>query len=776
MQTLRNQILVVIVGLVLLTATTILGVFWLNMGKYTRNRVDSNFQAATQTFKQQLKSRQIQLFNSAELLTSDFGFKQAIASRDTPTIKSALINYKSRAHADMMFLTDLSGNVTASTLSAIPAKTPFPVSSLIKDAEQRGAAVSTIRLDGSLYQVVLVPVRAPRPIALAGIGFKLDRSVASELKSLSGLDVTFVVTGNKVVASTLPEADLDAALSAPNTVSHWFGVPFATVSLFVTRHLSIEGVGHNLVQLVLTDSLRNATGQFDRLRRETLYLALIILALAFVCSALLARNMSRPLNRLVAAATAIARGEFQPDVSSRNDTHEISTLFHAFNKMGHGIKEREARITWQAQHDDITGLLTRNRLIERLDEQIRAGTYPFIVAIFTVPDITNISDAFGPAVSDEYLKGMAQRLISNLNEEALCARTGTVEFAYVQPIHGDIAEMTHVLTHQLQQPLWTGDLNVKPEVILGYARFPLQGAAATDLLRRSSIALDHARRQQVAIRGYREGEEEEHLQHLRLTNDLKDALLLDNGQLYMCYQPKLHLDSGRIDKLEALIRWQHPEKGFVSPELFVALAERSNLIEQLTDWVIDTVVQQSSKWFPTFPNLQIAINVSARDLEREELLPQVKHLLAEYELPHGAIAFEMTERDMMCNAENTIERISRFKEYGFDLSVDDYGIGYSSLSKLKKMPVTEIKIDKSFVMQLDQSVQDQIIVRSTIELGHSFGLKVVAEGVENAKAQAMLKAWGCDYIQGYHLSRPLAPERIAEWIHRFNERRVVVRL
>lgn len=773
MHTLRTRILALVSSLVLVTTLTMLATFWVNTSKYTRGQVNSDIATATRLFKEQLASREMQLVNSAELLTSDFGFKQAVATHDTATIKSALANHSHRVQADLMFLTGLAGRVTASTQPSTVAEGSSPFPRLIRDASRRGGALGAVRLGNQLYQLVIVPVRAPMPIAFAGIGFRLDQGVAERLKALSGLDVSFVAGDAGTIATTLSPTSIETALAAPNAISPWFGVPLVQSSQFVTRRLDIQG---NAGQLVLTASLGPAASQFARLRNEILLLTLVVLAMAIIGSIVLSENISRPLNKLVSAALEMAKGDFNQRIDTGNGTREVSTLFSAFNTMGHDIQAREAKITWQAQHDGTTDLLTRNALIEAVDKQLDEGAPAFAMVILSVPGVGRISDSFGPAFADKYLKAMADRLTAFLDDTSCCARVGTGEFAYIQPAERDPEESVLLLANQLQTPLALGDLTVKPEIVLGYVRYPSQGDTATDLYRRASIALDRARDERVLARQYHNGEDETQRFHLKLTNDLKDAIAADDGQLFMVYQPKLNLSSGKVEKVEALIRWEHPEEGFISPELFVSLAEESNLVTRLTDWVIHSVIRQCNHWYRVYPDLQVAINVSSQDLERPGLLSQVRHLLKVHSLPHHVVAFEMTERDMMNDPDRAVVLMSRFKEAGFDLSVDDYGIGYSSLSKLKQMPVSEIKIDKHFITHLADSESDQIIVRSTIDLGHSFGLRVIAEGVENQASQALLESWGCDYIQGYHLGRPMAPDDFAEWMNRFNERRVVIRL
>jgi EAL domain-containing protein (putative c-di-GMP-specific phosphodiesterase class I) len=277
------------------------------------------------------------------------------------------------------------------------------------------------------------------------------------------------------------------------------------------------------------------------------------------------------------------------------------------------------------------------------------------------------------------------------------------------------------------------------------------------------MAVSLAYQEQVSLRFYQEGEDENYLYKLRLIEELKEALESEVSPLFMNYQPKLNMNTGKIDKLEALIRWINKEEKFVNPELFIDLAEKAGLIVSLTRWVILQVIQQTEQWNKMGYHFKVSINLSAQDIQNEQFVDYLLTTVNNHDVATTQITLELTERDIAENEALVIARLSHLKSLGFAISVDDYGIGQSSLAKLKSLPVDELKIDKTFILTLEQCQKDQDIVASTISLGHKLGLSVVAEGVENKASLMLLNDFKCDYAQGYYLSRPVSAEKFIEW-------------
>ena len=317
----------------------------------------------------------------------------------------------------------------------------------------------------------------------------------------------------------------------------------------------------------------------------------------------------------------------------------------------------------------------------------------------------------------------------------------------------------------LDKPFQIGNISLSAHFYAGVCCYPADGYDSKTMLRRVRIAADHARLNRTTIHVYTPGEDENHLEELSLIEALQ-ALLRQptNIELFLNFQPKVELKYGKMDTVETLIRWHRPGLGRVAPDKFIGLAEQSGLIVELTHWVIQETLKQLRRWRDNGLALNAAINVSAEDLAHPDFCHFLEKQIAVYDIPANSVTIEITERDIMYDEALGIEVLKTLKNAGYMIAVDDYGIGQSSLSKLKILPVDELKLDMSFIRNLDSSLTDQKIVRSTIFLAHSLGLKVVAEGVENAATYSLLQEMGCDSVQGYLISKPRDAEDLVAWL------------
>jgi EAL domain-containing protein (putative c-di-GMP-specific phosphodiesterase class I) len=289
---------------------------------------------------------------------------------------------------------------------------------------------------------------------------------------------------------------------------------------------------------------------------------------------------------------------------------------------------------------------------------------------------------------------------------------------------------------------------------------------AEELLRRADIALQEAKTRSVAICRYEPGHDDTYRKRLKLIAELRSAIAAN--QLHLVFQPKVQMADRRVRSLEALVRWNHPQLGPVPPSEFVPLAEQTGTIGELTRWVLRTAIEQLAKWRAAGFESEVAVNLSASDLGDSELPEGILALLAQADVLPRQLLLEITESAIMREPDKAVRVMRRLREAGIRFSIDDFGTGHSSLAQLKALPVDELKIDRSFIRDLEQGTRDDAIVRSAIELAHSLGLKVVAEGIETPAAWTALIHLGCDYAQGYFVSRPLAAEQVGDWIGEVN--------
>ncbi|MDP5041224.1 MAG: EAL domain-containing protein, partial [Paraglaciecola sp.] len=321
------------------------------------------------------------------------------------------------------------------------------------------------------------------------------------------------------------------------------------------------------------------------------------------------------------------------------------------------------------------------------------------------------------------------------------------------------------LKTKLEQPIDDAGVVINLKIAIGVIECPTQADSAQLLFRRMNIVLDEAQITRQLLLKFDPAIEQRYLRRLSIIVELKKVLATEQQELSLAYQPKLNIGANKIRSVEALIRWNSATLGFVSPEDFITIAEQAGFIDKITEWVIKRAVSDALVIKAAGIELCIAINLSAHDVMNEDLLPFVVQLLDQHNLPRSALSFEITESDVVKDPAKAIKHLSAFREYGFVVAIDDFGTGYSSMAYLKNLPVDTLKVDKSFVLKLNTQVGDQHIVQTVLKLAKSFGMDVVAEGVENQATLTLLQEWGCEYAQGYHICKPIAVSALIDWYH-----------
>jgi diguanylate cyclase (GGDEF)-like protein len=422
----------------------------------------------------------------------------------------------------------------------------------------------------------------------------------------------------------------------------------------------------------------------------------------------------------------------------------------------------------QSLHDALTGLPNRQLFRDRIEHAIRLARRSGELAIVMLMDLDHfkeINDALGHHHGDRLLEEVARRLESSLRDSDTVARLGGDEFGVLLPRiarAGDAALVAQQILSRLREPYMVDDLTLEIDASIGIAVHPQHGDDVETLLQRADIAMYSAKH---AGRGYAMFEpalDRHSPRRLSLAGALRSAI--HNGEITLYYQPKADLRTGSVTGVEALARWDHPTLGLIGPAEFVPIAEQTGLITPLTSFVLDAALCQLRAWKDAGLDLSVAVNLSARSFLDTQLAVEIPRLLRRWNVDARLLELEITESMLMADparAEATLERLSQI---GLTLSVDDFGTGYSSLANLKRLPVDVIKIDKSFVMEMAVDASDAAIVHSTIDLAHNLGLRVVAEGVESEAAWRQLRELGCDFAQGYHLSRPLPPDAVTRLI------------
>jgi len=689
-----------------------------------------------------LSARSEQLRTSVDVLTADFGLKQAAATLDANTIRSVLENHSQRIGADLAIYLDIDGHFVAGTRDSA-AITRESTRDAIGGNFVTGPAEATVSIDESIFQTFTVPLMAPIQIGWVVFGFRLDESMLERLRDLTGLNVDIDVTGHRTV---------NLVYKLQGDGGEWLAlnVPF------------IHRTGN--VDIVLMRSVQEAMQPYIEARQGLVAFGLLLLAFVALTTAWLSGGVARPLRDLTDAARRMITGRYDADVPADSDD-EFGQLAISFNAMRTAIAEREDRIYHQAMHDAVTGLPNRIRIAQQVETLIANDRRNGGLCVLSIRllRLNAISSTLGHSASDEVLALAAKHLQVNLLKDEILGHVGTNEFVLVVP-DGDTANALD-RADKMEGILATGvsldRVNISLQTEIGIASFPEHGKDAASLLRNASVARREAEIRRERVMVYEPGREDYFVRQLRIVNDLRSAL--QKNQVYLHFQPKITLSDGRFCGAEALVRWKHPEFGELAPDSFIPAAEQAGTIVHLTRFVLSAALQQCRKWRDRGIDAGVSVNLSARDLQDEYLPYFVLQELKDKRIGPKSLTLEITENSVMQDVNHAITVLECLRDIGVRISIDDFGTGHSSLAHLRNIPLHELKIDKSFVMNLCDDERNEAIVRTTIELAHNMNLEVVAEGVEDEESLCRLGHAGCERVQGYYISPPVSLEGLLQW-------------
>ena len=436
----------------------------------------------------------------------------------------------------------------------------------------------------------------------------------------------------------------------------------------------------------------------------------------------------------------------------------------ASSKLRHQAKTNE----YQAFHDVLTGLANRGLYKDRVQQAIREGEregWLVAVMLMDLDRFKEINDTLGHHKGDQVLQQIAGRLQEVLRSPDTVARLGGDEFAVLLPHVPDPAAAIHVadkIQEALHHPFVVESMALDVRASIGISFFPGHGDDVDVLLQRADVAMYLAKAANSGCEVYAAERDQYSATRLALVGELRRAM--EDEEFVLFYQPKVDLQTGEAYMVEALVRWDHPMRGMIPPNDFIPLAEHTGLIEPLTMYVLDKALRQVNQWREDGIDLTVAVNMSPRNLLDLHFPDHVEGMLKKWKLPPGCLQLEITESTLVSDPTRAMGILGRLSQMRIEMSIDDFGTGYSSLGHLRQLPVKELKIDKSFVMNMGNNESDAIIVRSTIDLGRNLGMRVVAEGVETAEVWRQLVTLGCDFAQGYYRSRPMPADEIPRWM------------
>ena len=769
MDSFRNRLLALIIGLVVATQSVTLFAVLANTRHEVQVRADERLRSGSAVVQQYMRLRADQLADSVAVLAGDFPFREAVATGHTATIQSATTNAAARVGADLFVLTDNDGQLLSSNSPYVVANPPA-VERLMNSATGSSEDVHLVVVGDHLYQFVVAPIQAPNTVGWVGMGFAVDDRLAAHVRDLVGGQVSVLAGAGPnptLVASTLAPV-ARKALAAHHDLFRT-GQDSQTLSLgrqdFLT-YASRLGDARESATIVLQEPMDGVLAAYRAQRGALIGIGGLALGAALAVSLWLSRGATRPIQELVRAARRIQAGAYDTAVDVGGG-HEFRSLAATFNVMQQNIAEREARISHDAHHDALTGLPNRAFAERTLEEMLRRTPLPpLAVILLEVANLGEINASLGHHVGDEALREAARRLKQNCAEGDFAARLGSAQFLVLAPECP--LQRAALLAERLVGSLRAGfslfTVSLDLDVNAGVCCAPEHANTAEALLRHVHTALEDAGEARARVAIYRPGREAELRRRLGLAGDLRNGI--ERDELFLVYQPKVELINGRVRSLEALARWSHPQLGAVSPGEFVPIAEQTGSARRLTSWALEAAIRQMAAWRRDGFELDVAVNLSAPDLLDPHLGDEILALLRAHDVAPTRLVLEITEGAVIKDPALAVRNMQLLRIAGVRFSLDDFGTGYSSLSQLSRLPLDELKIDRSFITRAHERQDDVTIILSTIELAHNMGLKVVAEGVETQESWNLLRRLGCDLVQGYLISRPLSPPDTVAYVEK----------
>ncbi|GJI93364.1 phosphodiesterase [Duganella caerulea] len=776
---------IVTLFLVLIVAVQVIGLLVIQRGidNNARMSISSELANGAKVFRRLLDQNAQSLRFGARLLARDTAFVATIGNNDEndrSTILSALDNSGKRIHASLSMLINADRKISVATNLEQAAALEKQVASMLDTAESSGGANGIAIVEHRPYQIVVMPILAPTTIGWIVMTFPIDRQLATDMREVSALDTTVLTRDAQgkwlAVGSTFSGAVAQTVIDQMQAMEATPAGPFdltLDAGKYSARLLAIGQDGGQTANVLLARSIDEATAEYSRLERWLIALTLggiVISALAIVFTA---KRIAQPISELAVTAKRLEQGDYKGQIdTSRED--EIGALAHAFDAMREGIAKREQEIRRLAYWDTLTNLPNRAQFVLLLNDALADAARreeTVFVLMMDLDRFKHVNDVMGLSFGDALLRqvaGRLQLLLANRRQSsAQVARLGGDEFAVLLPAsdRDSALRMAEEILHALETPLSLEDQTVDIGAGVGIAGYPEHGSDGETLLSMAEVAMYAAKQRNDGAVVYDAVMDKSSEKSLSLLTELRNAIERNEFRLHV--QPKIMLDTGKVVGMEALVRWVHPERGNVFPDEFIPFAEQTGFIRVLTRWVMEKSAELcqelASKGYP----LKISVNLSTRDLMDQDLPAKFAETLARHKLGPASVCLEITESAIMddpVRAQHTLERLSAM---GFDLSIDDFGTGYSSLAYLKRLPVNELKIDKSFVLNMENDIGDTKIVRSTIDLGHNMGLRVVAEGIESEAVWRLLAELGCDQGQGYFMSRPIPGDQLIAWLEKW---------
>ena len=759
---LSTRLSVLYAGLFTAVLLAVSVLLYVSIGQIARVEVERQLVASGAVYDQLWQQRSRQMQDAAQLLARDFGFREASATEDSATTASALANLKARLHASFAVVIRADGRVVGEDSPALRSDT-----ARLWGALDSGQMAGVARIDGKARQVAAAPIMAPTLIGWILFASDIDAREMRGLEKLSAIPLHADVIVEGGAHHWVPSTGLKSLTPKTSTAigqslagHQAFGASIDGVpSIAFARFLPTMIPGQHAA-LLLSYARADALAAYRPVQWAVALVALLGLLVVVIATWRTAARITEPLGRLDAAAARLAEGEYLEVIIEGRD--ELARLATGFNRMASEIEERERRITHLAFNDVLTGLANRSMFHRHVDLLLgRSGMSKTLALLcLDLDHFKTVNDTMGHGVGDQLLVALAERLRETASD-CFVARLGGDEFVVVQPLTAgrhSIDRLAQALIDAVARPLALEGQTIIPSTSIGIALTPDDGANVATLLRNADLALYRAKAEGRGTYSYFEESLNARAQERRqVENDLRGAI--ERGEFELHFQPLFDLEKARIGSFEALIRWNHPTRGLVSPLDFIPIAEDTGLIVPIGAWAMREACRHAVSW-PE--HVRVAVNVSSVQFHRPGLSETILSALAASGLAPGRLEMEITESIFLEGSEATLVLLHSLRSLGIRIALDDFGTGYSSLSYLQSFPFDKIKIDRSFIQALLTRPGASAVVRAITDLARALGMETTAEGVEESSQLEELQTHGCSSVQGFLLSRPIRAGEIAE--------------
>ncbi len=745
-----------------------------NLGNQTLKDVERQLSFTSTLLDDQLLENKNLILNHA--LTSN-KLNNLLTNESTlPNIEKekALHQISSEFNANRAVIINKSFSISLDTKLSSGSIQSFPHSNVFAPSQTK-AFEMVVPLDNIIYQWIVFPTKDLENNTWVAIGYDIDKFFIHHLDTISPLDISLgfaYETARKqwVLDSTdfsaVNPALKQEILKSLNILksSNQHSLTLRKSDQMVMLIPLIKSKETPDITALLLYSFSESFAPYKSILVDIILLftsafILIILGLTF-----LNKMFSKKLDDIVDFVGKVDRGEYQLRLPHK-DKSVIGKLSILLNNMIYKIELREKELLHKTRFDSITELPNKTYFLESVENLIQEGyTKQLMITLVNIDRFPQINHALGHRVADRLLHHVGARLSSVFSDAKMIGKMSGNAFGvlFLDRSPAEAEEVANTILNLFENPFSVYTVTIDLSGHVGFSFYPEDGNEADTLIQKADVAVFEARHQADHYALYDAQSDPHQFNKLSLMSELREGLQQDQLEVY--YQPKIDLKSEHVSQVEALIRWHHPYKGFMSPNLFIPMAEETGHIKKLTFWILNKVFAQSAAWQSKGINLKISINFSVKDLLNKYLLNYVTTLMEKYKINPGNIIFEITESAFMQDPDNALEAIKNLHTLGFHFSIDDFGTGYSSMSYLKKLPVSELKIDMEFIKDIATNERDAQIVKSTIKLGHSLDLTIVAEGVEDEASLNILKSFGCDVGQGYYFAKPLPIKELEDWL------------